>query len=192
MPSNLSLHHTSPCLEADVIRRFVLTGAPGAGKTTIAAALRERGYPVVDEAATDVIAERPDLQWDGPAFLDHIVALQRARELAASGPVQVFDRSPICTLALAGWGGQPPTAALAAEAERIEREGTFERRVAFVRLMGFITPTAARRIGLADAIRFEALHQQVYRSLGYDLVEIPPAPLAERVALVEALIAGSG
>ncbi|MEW2379094.1 AAA family ATPase [Micromonospora sp. NPDC047812] len=38
------------------MRRYVLTGAPGAGKTTLADALRRRGWDVVAEAATDVIA----------------------------------------------------------------------------------------------------------------------------------------
>ena len=38
------------------IRRYVLTGAPGAGKTTLADALRLRGHRVVPEAATDVVA----------------------------------------------------------------------------------------------------------------------------------------
>lgn len=38
------------------MRRFVLTGAPGAGKTTLLRYLKERGYFVVEEAATDIIA----------------------------------------------------------------------------------------------------------------------------------------
>jgi predicted ATPase len=38
------------------VRRYIMTGAPGAGKTSILATLRARGYAVVNEAATDVIA----------------------------------------------------------------------------------------------------------------------------------------
>ena len=36
------------------MRRYIITGAPGAGKTTLLEALQDRGYAVVDEAATDV------------------------------------------------------------------------------------------------------------------------------------------
>lgn len=34
---------------------YILTGAPGAGKTAILRLLEANGYPVVEEAATDVI-----------------------------------------------------------------------------------------------------------------------------------------
>ena len=39
------------------MRRYILTGAPGSGKTSILRALGARGYSVVSEAATDVIAD---------------------------------------------------------------------------------------------------------------------------------------
>ena len=38
------------------MRRFIITGAPGAGKTTIIRQLELDGFGVVEEAATDVIA----------------------------------------------------------------------------------------------------------------------------------------
>jgi predicted ATPase len=172
-----------------VTQRFVLTGAPGAGKTTIVEALRTRGHAVVGEAATDVIAMRQALgvaePWTESGFVGRIAALQRQRELAAAGPVQVFDRSPICTLALSVYSGLPLGAALDAEIARIVRDEVYDRRVLFVRPLGFITPTAARRISFEDALRFERIHEEVYRGLGYELVDVPPAGVAERVSLVE-------
>ena len=38
------------------MRRFIITGAPGAGKTAIVRQLELDGFSVVEEAATDVIA----------------------------------------------------------------------------------------------------------------------------------------
>ncbi|MDP3870160.1 AAA family ATPase [Phenylobacterium sp.] len=43
-----------------------------------------------------------------------------------------------------------------------------------------VTPTAARRISYEDALRFEQVHIETYRRLGYDLVCIPPGDLEAR------------
>jgi predicted ATPase len=100
-----------------------------------------------------------------------------------------FDRSPICTWALCEYAGRPPPENLRAEMRRIELEATYERRVFFVRLLGFITPTEARRISLEDSLRFEAIHADVYRRFGYELVDIPAADVQTRLELVTALTA---
>jgi predicted ATPase len=103
----------------------------------------------------------------------------------------VFDRSPICTWALAEFLGYPPSAALRREVERIVDEGVFERRVFFVLNLGFVTPTAARWISFEDTLRFEAVHAEVYRRFGFDCVGIEPGPLAARAAVVAAaMLAG--
>ena len=176
------------------VRRYVLTGAPGSGKTVLADALRERGHVVVAEAATDVIADLRargrDEAWREPAsFADAILAVQIARQRAAAGDVQVFDRSPLCTLALTRWLGGEPTAALAAEVERLSAERIYRPEVFLVQPLGFMTPTAARRISYADSLRFAAVHEDVYREHGCTLVEVPPSPVAARVALVERYLA---
>jgi len=96
------------------VRRYIVTGAPGAGKTTIVAGLRDRGYAVVGEAATDVIARGQALgraePWQDAGFVDAIALVQRERELAPVPPatgVEVFDRSPLCTVALSRYAGPP-------------------------------------------------------------------------------------
>lgn len=63
--------------------------------------------------------------------------------------------------------------------------GTYEPTVFFIRNQGFVRPTAARQISFADSLIFERLHEHVYRDLGFQLVEVPAGPLAERVALIQ-------
>lgn len=171
------------------VARFVLTGAPGAGKTAVVRALSELGHEVVPEAATDVIAAQQAQgggePWLDPAFTDRIATLQRDRQRAAPrGGIQFYDRSPVCTLALARYLGHPAGPALTAELERIAREGVYQRRVFLIRPLGFITPTAARRISYAESLEFERVHEAEYRHLGFDLVDIPAAAVAERAAMI--------
>jgi predicted ATPase len=174
------------------VRRYIITGAPGAGKTTILAALRDRGYAVVHEAATDVIAGELATGRDQPShdadFLDAIAHLQRERQQQPAPPattVQVFDRSPICTLALAHYLGLPVTPFLAREVDRVVAAGIYQPQVFLVHLLGFVTPTAARRITLAQSIRFQQFHEQAYRDCGFELVDVPAGTLQDRVRLVD-------
>ncbi|MGW5555790.1 AAA family ATPase [Micromonospora sp. NPDC003944] len=172
-------------------RRYVLTGAPGAGKTTTIEALHRRGHPTVREAATDLIAERQAQgyaePWHHNDFVDTVATLQHHRQIGtdAGQPVQFYDRSPLCTLALARHLGRPIGPALTAEVDRIMREHTYQRLVFLISPLGFIRHTAARRISYADARAFARLHQEVYEEHGHHLVAIPAGPVRTRVALIE-------
>jgi predicted ATPase len=128
--------------------------------------------------------------WTRPSFTDEICALQRERQLAPCGrPVQFFDRSPVCTHALAGYLGHPVSPTLRAELDRITAEQVYQPTVFFVRNLGFCEPTEARRISFADSLVFERRHEESYRSFGFTLVEVPAVPVPERVALIEAALA---
>lgn len=169
---------------------YVLTGAPGSGKTAIIRQLEADGCRVVEEAATDVIAlqqarGRPE-PWASADFIDAITDLQRRRQqaVARDGGVVFFDRSPVCTLALARWVGYPRSARLTAELDRVLAAGVYAPEVFFVRSMGWVTPTPARQISLDGALAFEDAHRRTYAELGFRLIEVPPGPVTARTALV--------
>ena len=175
-------------------RRFILTGAPGAGKTALIRQLESLGNEIVEEAATDVIALSQangiDRPWEQPAFITDIAALQAWREAAPMRSDRRFaDRSIFCTLALAEWLGHSVPADLLATAGRLAATGWFERRVFFVDQLGFIENTEARRISFEEATRFGAVHQAVYQRYGFELTWIAPAPIPERA---EGILAAAG
>ena len=173
------------------MRRFILTGAPGAGKTVLLRQLERDGFSVVEEAATDVIALEQARgvaePWTKPSFIDLVVDLQTRRQLRAADvpdDVQFHDRSAVCTAALARFLGYPASEALSHELRRIEREGIFQKRVFFIRMMGFIKPTEARRISLEEAQRFEQVHEMTYRDHGFEIVPIEPGSVLDRAETI--------
>jgi predicted ATPase len=127
------------------MRRFIITGAPGAGKTAIIRQLE----PV---------------------------------------EVQFYDRCVVCTAALAAYLGYPFSPFLASELERVKKEAIYENRVFLIRNLGFITHTEARRISFEETVRFEKIHEEVYRDFGFELVSVEPGSLLERVSLIRAAI----
>ena len=71
---------------------------------------------------------------------------------------------------------------------RIEAERIYERRVFFIDNLGFCEPTAIWRISFEDFLVFEALHEEIYRSFGYDCIKIPPMSPEDRITEIERLV----
>ena len=176
-----------PFAEPGKVKRYVLTGAPGAGKTVILRHLELSGFGVVEEAATDLIALKQaqgvEEPWLRDSFIDEIAGLQRIRLLRSSkwpGGVQFHDRSIFCTAALSDYLGCPRSVTLSRELDRAATERWFQPEAFLIRSLGFVTPTAARRISLENSIRFERVHEVVYREFGFQLVWIEPGSPPDR------------
>jgi predicted ATPase len=180
------------------MKRYILTGTPGCGKTSIIRSLEVAGYVTIEEAATDIIALRhaqgtaePHTH---PAFIDDIVNLQKQRQMRASvlAEVQFFDRSPLCTYALAVFLGFPISITLADEVERIKEEQIYQKQVFFIENLGFCEPTAARKISFEDSLRFEKVHEETYNSFGYECIRVAPQRLSARMEQITRFVSASG
>src|ERR1700678_3277797 len=124
------------------MRKLILTGAPGSGKTAIIRQLELDGFNVVEEAATDIIALEQARgvaePWKRPSFIDTIAELQRRRQLRAScetDEAQFHDRSVICTAALAVYLGYPFSDTFSHELKRVEAEAIYQKCVFFIQTL---------------------------------------------------------
>lgn len=175
-------------------RFFVLTGGPGAGKTTLLAALAAAGHTVSPEAGRAIIRDQQAiggraLPSEDPALyaelmLAHDLAAHR-RHHESHGPV-FFDR------------GIPDIAGYL-DLVGIARPAHLDRAIACCRYNRrvFICPPwpkiftqdAERRQTLEEAERTHAAMVRVYGEAGYDLVEVPRLPVAERAVFIRASLA---
>lgn len=172
-------------------QRFILTGTPGAGKTILIRALETRKHPVVEEAATDVIALEQATghtePWLKPLFIDKIISLQIYRQkLSDLQPYDVcfYDRSPLCTYALCQYLDFAPSNTLIEEIKRIQNTDYFNKTVFFIENLGYIHNTDARKINISEAIHFEVIHKNVYERFGYTLKLIPPESIEKRTHMI--------
>src|SRR4051794_39104975 len=66
-----------------------------------------------------------------------------------------------------------------------KNEAIYQNRVFFIRNLGFITPTEARRITFEKTVRFEKIHEEIYRDFGFELLSVEPGTLVERVSTIK-------
>jgi predicted ATPase len=161
-------------------RFHVVTGGPGAGKTTLLAALHALGHNVTGDAARALVRADPRVRDDDVAFQLAILANEVAAYAAASGTTW-FDRAVPDVAAAFRLLGRP----VPPDVEAAVRAHPYDSTV-------YVAPPW-REIFVNDAERVQtfdhavAVHDAIvatYRDHGYDVVELPKAPVDERVAFV--------
>jgi predicted ATPase len=167
-------------------RFFVLTGGPGAGKTTLVEALKARGYATTEEAGRGVIRAEMGNNGNGLPWVDRarFAELMFEWELRSyrdaerrDGPV-VFDRGLPDTIGYLRLEGQEVPAWMEEQAWRLR----YNKRV-------FIAPPwreifgndEERRQSWSVAVRTYEIMVETYSDYGYELIEVPRAPVEERV-----------
>ncbi len=67
-------------------------------------------------------------------------------------------------------------------------DNVFQSRVLFLKNLGFITPTEARRISYDETVRFEQVHERTYRDLGFEIILIESGSVWDRVNEIKRLL----
>ncbi|MGX5636098.1 AAA family ATPase [Brevundimonas diminuta ATCC 11568] len=170
-------------------RRIVLTGGPGSGKTTLLEALATAGHATSPEAGRAIIRRQQAIDGEALPWKDRALFAElmldreleaHARAESADGPV-FFDRGVPDVVGYLTLCGLP----VPAHMERAAQDIRYDRRV-------FIAPVwpeifgqdAERKQDLDEARRtFDAM-AETYPRFGYELIELPRAPVVERLDFV--------
>ena len=170
-------------------RFFVLTGGPGSGKTTLIEALKSASFAISPEAGRGIIRDQvaiggPALPWQDKALFSELMLSWELRSWQAAcdrtGPV-FFDRGVPDTLGYYRLIGLPVPAHVTNAAAKFR----YNSRV-------FIAPPwpeifsqdSERKQTLDEAERTYHSLVGVYGELGYELVELPRAPVEDRMRFI--------
>ncbi|HEY9537939.1 MAG TPA: AAA family ATPase [Kiloniellaceae bacterium] len=167
---------------------FVLTGAPGSGKTTVLNALRQLGIATVDEPARQILAEQRSIGGAGvpdrnPALFTELL-LSRAlyahrRHSDSEGPL-LFDRGLPDVIGYARLFGAPAEAATAAA-----RRYRYNRTAFLAPALPEIYCRDDERTMSFEAARdFGEMIRGGYKTLGYEIVELPRAAPGARAGFM--------
>jgi predicted ATPase len=167
--------------------RFVITGGPGAGKTTIVHALAERGYRCVPESARAIIRERlasglpprPPLVQFGHEILQRDIA--RYWETQATAHPVFFDRSIVDALGIL----EQQQALALGEAEAYVRSFPYHKVVLLVPPWEAIYHTDTERDQtFAESVQVCESLRTWYGRWEYEIIEVPRTAIDQRVNFI--------
>lgn len=164
-----------------MIQRFVITGGPATGKSSIIEQLQKLGHNCFEEVSRSII-QAQNIQTSAKDFdFESAVFQKRKAQYMAATKRHFYDRSMLDGLAYMKLQNIPIPKEMLADLELHK----YEQIV-------FITP-AWEEIYQQDAERLESFEEalavdksirEVYHSSGYELIEIPLANVEERVEFI--------
>ena len=171
--------------------RYIITGGPGAGKTSIINSLKMLGYLVVPEAATEIIEEglKNNIEYPWRADDYHIrmyeLISKRQKEVQnSSKSIAFFDRGHLDGISYILLQKRTLYQYVVDCVQASINTQYFNKMVFFIDSLGFVIPGPARTEDLKESLQKAHCLEQNYRAMGYEIIHITPGPVEERTQLI--------
>lgn len=169
-------------------QKYIITGAPGTGKTSIINALKKRGYSCVEENSREIIAEQiinrgEILPWKNQIAFENLISRKRVKkyESITKDEIYFFDRSTIDCIAYLKVNNLEPSEEILEAIKTCK----FNSNVFYTPIWKEIyTNDSERKEDIITAKNIENVLLTTYQSFGYTLVEVPKLPVNERAAFI--------
>lgn len=171
--------------------RYILTGGPGAGKTSIINFLAKCGYLVAREAATEIIEdglkkniEKPWKSDDYHIRMYELISKKQMEVQNSSALIAFFDRGHLDGISYILLQKRTLYQCVVDSVQSSIDIQYFNNKVFFIDSLGFVVPGPARDEDLQESLQKAHCLEQNYRMLGYEIVHIPPGAIEERAQLI--------
>lgn len=171
--------------------RYIITGGPGVGKTSIIDHLQKCGYGTIHEAAKDAIRYQLERgvqnPWEKEGFDEMVLQLQQKRQQEAGAfktSSVFFDRSPVDTWSYRKTCPQMPQEEFQKTVEQLVRQKFYNKTVFLIENLGFCKQEDFRPETQAQSMEIEKRLERAYKALGFRVVRIPCMSIEKRVEMI--------
>lgn len=170
-----------------MVKKYVLTGGPGTGKSSIILHLEMKGEHVVRESAEDYIklrqAQGYKEPWTEKDFQDKILELQLQREKRVPKNIgRVFiDRGILDGLAYYQIAGKEPSDKMTESLKEFENRYD---KVFLIENLGACEKNEIRREDLEESVKIAEKQLENYTDYGYKVKKVPSLTVKERVEMI--------
>jgi predicted ATPase len=159
------------------MKKYVLTGGPCCGKTTLLSELQRRGFSVLEETARQVIAENPNLTLEERQIIIFNQQLKKENCLEL-GKAYFLDRSLIDGIAYSLFYGN--------KLPKVFQDFDLRERYSRIFVLSQL-PFEKDAIRVENEDEAKIIHKkikEIYESLRYNTLEIPVMPVKQRAEFI--------
>jgi predicted ATPase len=166
---------------------YILTGGPGAGKTSVLDALQQRGHLIMPEVAREIIREEMAVDGQALPWRDKLLYKQlmadRTIEAFHAAPAAAcfFDRGIADVIAYSRLIGAPEDNRLMEAAHDLRYN---QRVFIFPPWKEIYATDTERKQDFKEAVHTFHVIKETYTELGYELIEMPFVTVADRADLI--------
>ncbi|MCH2194820.1 AAA family ATPase [Kordia sp.] len=169
------------------MKRYIITGAPGTGKTTLLNALQQQGYCTFKEVSRRVIVSQQNINgtktpWQDIIGFTELVSQQIVQELALPLTSDAFvDRGLADTIAYLNLKNHP----IPKKLQQFDYKNYYHTMVFLLPIWEEIYIIDSQRLqSFEEASKLQDLIIEVYQKLGFSIIMLPKASITERLKFI--------